>query len=542
MAPWWNHTVFYQIYMPSFCDGNNDGIGDFAGIRAKLPYLKQLGVGCVWLTPFYPSPKVDQGYDVSDYYGIDPDYGTMADFRAFIRQAHALGIRVLADVVMNHTSTAHAWFQASRASRSDPKRNWYIWREGANGAPPNNWQSFFGEPAWEWDAATGMYYYHSFARQQADLNWAEPEVRRAMLDMLDFWIDEGVDGFRLDVINNLTVTGCLTDNPADETGAQIHRYDINQPGIRDALRQIAAHVKRRGDIFLVGEISSDRLEVIRPYADDDLLDTTFNFNLGSMPRFDFPVFAAQLQAMCAGYRGAHRPTIFFGSHDMPRFPGRFGFDAAQARCLFTLLLTFRAYPFLYFGDELGMQSYVCHTFADARDVQGVIAYRQARDAGKPEEECLRLLNAASRDHGRNTMYWDETLPNGGFSAATPWIPWQPQPGASAEAQRRDPDSLFHFTARLAALRSTLPVLIDGDCTVEVPADGVIVCRRTLAGDELTALINFAPAPCRLPFAADGCRLLCATGPAAWQAGGGTVCLQGKSAAVFLRSTAEVNLP
>ena len=535
MNHWWNNTVFYQIYMPSFCDGNNDGIGDFVGIRSKLPYLKQLGVGCIWLTPFYPSPKVDQGYDISDYRNIDPDYGTMEDFRAFIREAHAMDIRVLADVVMNHTSSEHPWFRESRSSRDNPKRDWYIWHEPVNGGAPNNWESFFFEPAWEWDETTGMYYYHSFAKQQVDLNWANPEVRQAMLEMLDFWIDQGVDGFRMDVINNLTVTDCLTDNPYDEQGNQIHLYDVNQPGIRDAMREIAAHVKRRGEIFLVGEISSDKLDVIRAYADDDLLDTTFNFNLGSLPRFDFPVFADQLIQMSRCYNGLHRPTIFFGSHDMPRFPSRFDFDEAQARCLFTVLMTFRAYPFLYFGDEIGMKNYVCHSFEDGRDVQGIIAYRKAKAADKPEEECIRILNESSRDHGRNTMYWDNTLPNGGFSSVRPWINWQPQPGASAEEQRRDRHSLFSFVAGLAALRSTLPVLTEGDCTVESPADQTIVCRRNLNGTRLTALVNFGAGDVTLDFDPAGWQLLRVTAADAFGVSAdGRLVLHGKRAVIFLQ--------
>ena len=538
MKHWWNHTVFYQIYMPSFCDGNGDGMGDFVGIRSKLPYLKQLGVGCLWLTPFYPSPKVDQGYDVSDYCDVDPAYGTLEDFRAFIREAHALGIRVLADVVLNHTSTQHPWFRESRASRHNPKRDWYIWREPVNGGMPNNWESFFGEPAWEWDDATGMYYYHAFAKEQADLNWANPEVRRAMLGVLDFWMDQGVDGFRLDVINNLTLTDCLTDNPADENGVQIHRYDINQPGIRDTLGQIAAHVKRRGEIFLVGEISSDKLEVIRPYADDELLDTTFNFNLGSLPRFDFAAFAAQLQAMSTGYTGLHRPTIFFSSHDMPRFPGRFGFDEGQTRALFLLMMSFRAYPFLYAGDELGMHNYCCHTFAEARDVQGVIAYRQAKAAGKTEEECLQALNAVTRDASRNTVYWDDTLPNGGFSPVEPWIGWQSQPVQSAARQCADPQSLFRFVADLAALRSSLPVLIDGDCAVEVPAPQTIHCRRTLDGTQLVCLANFGPDAVQIPLEDAGWQLLRATRPEAARREGGTVTLGGKGGVLLLRPAVE----
>lgn len=536
MNEWWKHTIFYQIYMPSFCDGNGDGIGDFVGIRSKLEYLKQLGVGCVWLTPFYPSPKVDQGYDVSDYENVDPDYGTLEDFRAFVRQAHELGIRVLADVVMNHTSTEHAWFKESRSSRSNPKRDWYIWKEPVNGAEPNNWESFFGEEAWELDKTTGMYYYHSFAKEQADLNWANPEVKQAMFRMLDFWMDLGVDGFRLDVINNLSLTGCMTDNPVGPDGEQIHQYDMNQPGIRQFMRELRAHVKRRGSIFLVGEISSDKLDVIRPYADDDLLDTTFNFNLGSMERFDFDAFVRELGRMADEYNGEHLPTIFFGSHDMPRFPSRFGFDDAQARNLFTLLMTFRAYPFIYFGDEIGMDNYVCRSIDDARDIQGVIAYHKAKRENKPEEECLRALNLASRDHSRNTMYWND-IAWGGFSAVQPWIGWQPQSVPSAEVQRKDPDSLFSYLAGLARLRAELPVLALGDCRIECPAPEVLVCRRSMPGQKLVSVMNFSGRPAELTLE-DGWELQKTTRRGAAELRDGTLALRAKSGAILLNKTED----
>lgn len=534
MNEWWKQTVFYQIYMPSFCDGNGDGIGDFIGIRSKLEYLKQLGVGCIWLTPFYPSPKVDQGYDVSDYENIDPDYGTLEDFRDFVQQAHSLGIRILADVVMNHTSTEHVWFKESRSSRDNPKRDWYIWKEPVNGGRPNNWESFFGEDAWELDPTTGMYYYHSFAKEQADLNWANPQVKQAMFQMLDFWMDQGVDGFRLDVINNLSLTDCMTDNPVDADGKQVHQYDVNQPGIRQFMKELSAHVKRRGDIFLVGEISSDKLDVIRPYADDDLLDTTFNFNLGSMERFEFEAFAKELDRMAREYQGQHLPTIFFGSHDMPRFPSRFGFDEAQARNLFTLLMTFRAYPFIYFGDEIGMDNYVCHSIEDARDIQGVIAYHKAKQENKSEEQCIQALNAASRDHSRNTMYWSDTAPCGGFSTAQPWIGWQPQSVACAQAQQKDPDSLFHYLAGLARLRAELPVLAQGDCRIECPAPQVLLCRRSLPEQELISVMNFSTQPVCLPMQENDWELRKVTRFQTVELRGESLILQGKSGAILLR--------
>lgn len=505
MQQWWKKTVFYQIYMPSFCDGNGDGIGDFKGILSKLPYLKKLGIGGIWLTPFYPSPKVDQGYDISDYYNIDSDYGTMEDFEAFIQEAHRLGIKVVSDIVINHTSTEHEWFKQSKSGTDNEKRDWYIWRapkikrelknKGVSeiGAEPNNWESFFGEKAWAFDETTNMYYYHSFAKEQADLNWANPEVKSAVFEMLDFWAQKGIDGFRLDVINNLTLTGCMKDNPYDEGGKQLHQYDVNQPGLHELMKELKAHFCGERPVFLVGEISSDRLEVIHSFVGEGQLDTTFNFNLGSQPDFHFERFFSELSKMTALYKSDNYPTIFFGSHDMPRFPSRFHFDGQQAKTLFTLMMTYRAIPFIYFGDEIGMENYECESIDDARDVQGVLAYRKALSEGKDEAKALRLLNEASRDHSRNTMFWDN-VPYGGFSSVKPWIGYQKQPGLSAEEQMNDETSLFNYVAALAHLRSTSDILCFGDCVVTSPANGVICCRRRLHGETILSVMNFSDSP------------------------------------------------
>lgn len=490
MQQWWKKTVFYQIYMPSFCDGNHDGIGDFAGITSKLSYLKQLGVGGIWLTPFYASPKVDQGYDISDYYKIDPDYGTMEDFENFVKEAHSLGIKVIADMVINHTSTEHEWFKESRSSVSNPKRDWYIWKNPKDGKEPNNWESFFGEKAWEYDERTKMYYYHSFAKQQVDLNWTNPEVKQAVFEMLDFWVEKGIDGFRLDVINNLTLTDCMEDNPIDEEGKQVHKYDVNQEGIHDFMRELKQYLSKEKELFLVGEISSDDLDIIHSFTGDGQLDTTFNFNLGSMDKFDFPAFYGQIEKMTDMYAGDNFPTIFFGSHDMARFPSRFGFNENQAKNLFTLMMCYRGIPFIYFGDEIGMKNYRCESIEDARDVQGVIAYRQAIETGAGEEEAMQKLREASRDYSRNTMYWDNSS-YGGFSNTKPWINYQQQSGESAEEQRKDEKSLFSYVAKLNKNRAELEELINGSCRVESPKEGVIICKRKTENAQIWAVINFS---------------------------------------------------
>ena len=280
---WWKETVFYEIYMPSFKDGNNDGIGDFKGIASKLDYLHKLGVKGIWLTPFYPSPKVDNGYDISDYYNVDKDYGTLEDFKDFLEKAHKLDIKVIGDIVLNHTSSEHPWFKESRRSKDNEKRDFYIWRKGK----PNNWESFFGGDAWEYDDVTKEYYYHAFAKEQVDLNWANPRVYDEMIKVLKFWLDLGVDGFRFDVINFLTVNEDLSDNnPYDENGEQIHKFDKNQKGILDIIRRLAKEIKNiKEDAFLVGEVGSEDLNDLIDYSGKDLLDVVFNFNLGSMESF-----------------------------------------------------------------------------------------------------------------------------------------------------------------------------------------------------------------------------------------------------------------
>lgn len=490
MEQWWKKAVFYQIYMPSFCDGNRDGIGDFAGIRSKLTYLKQLGVGGIWLTPFYKSPKVDQGYDISDYYEIDPDYGTMEEFEAFIQDAHSLGIKVISDVVINHTSSQHKWFLESRSSACSPKRDWYIWRKTSDGKEPNNWQSFFGEKAWEYDESTESYYYHSFAKEQVDLNWANLEVKEAVFEMLQFWVDKGLDGFRLDVINNLTLTECMTDNPFDEAGKQIHLYDVNQTGIHDFMRELKQYLSKKRDIFLVGEVSSDKLDIIHSFVGDGQLDTTFNFNLGSMNEFVFSELYEQLTKMTELYRGDNYPTIFFGSHDLQRFPSRFRFNDNQVKNLFTLMMSYRAIPFIYFGDEIGMKNYECYQMEDARDIQGIIAYNQAKDSEKNEEECIQILNENSRDHSRNTMYWNDFL-YGGFSEVEPWINYQKQPGQSVQVQMETKSSIFSYVSQLNHYRAEKSLLVDGDCIIESPKSGVIICRRVNKEEEIKAVINFS---------------------------------------------------
>ena len=478
MNQWWKNTVFYEIYVKSFCAAGQNGESGFRGIISKLPYLKELGVGGIWLTPFYPSPKVDNGYDVSDYYGIDPEYGTMKDFEEMVTAAHKLDIRVIIDMVVNHTSTQHPWFLNSVSSRNSSKRDWYIWKDPVNGREPNNWESFFGGSAWAYveSDGSGQYYYHSFAKEQADLNWQNPSVEEAIGQVLDFWLRKGVDGFRFDVINNLSVCSSLEDNPTAENGEQLHEHDVNQPGVRAVIRRLGNRIReKKPEAFLVGEISSDDLSRIHAYMGDGGLDTTFNFNLGSRETFQPEEIYEELKRMQAMYGSFEDPTLFFGSHDMRRFPDRFGFTDGETKCLLTLMLLCKGIPFLYYGDEIGMKSRVLNSLDEAEDVQGILACKTAIREGKSREEAVRILNEKSRDASRNPMDWEEE-----------------------KRQKKDPSSVWNYVRKLIELRSGIRALTEGTMDLKYTAPGVIKIVRTLDGERVLAVINFSECEVSVP--------------------------------------------
>jgi glycosidase len=500
MDHWWRTAVFYEIYMPSFCDGNHDGIGDFKGITAKLDYLKSLGVDGLWLTPFYKSPKVDNGYDIADYREIDSDYGTMADFDHFIAEAHKRDIKVIADLVLNHTSSDHPWFQESKASKDSPKRDWYIWRDpGEAGQVPNNWESFFGGTAWEFDAETGQYYYHAFAKEQVDLNWANPEVKKAMFDSMAFWLDKGIDGFRLDVINFLTVKQTFKNNPYDEEKAeQIHLYDKDQEGILDVIQEIAGFVHQYGDKFLVGEVGSEDIEVLKEYSGKNKLDVVFNFNLGSLPVLDVNGIHKQLVATEEAYGEDQLPTLFFSSHDMPRFTSRFKETSAsvkeRAELIGALMLTAKGVPFIYFGDEIGMSDLVIEKIADMRDIQGLIAYERALADGKSESEALAIANKEGRDKSRSPMQWDASE-FVGFSSAKPWISIPENAHAvNVAKQSHETDSVLAFYRRLLQLRKENPALHSGDYAWLKTDGSILRYLKEKEDSKVLVMLNFSAEP------------------------------------------------
>lgn len=480
---WWKESVFYQIYMPSFQDSNGDGYSDFNGITSRIDYLDSLGITGIWLTPFLKSPKVDNGYDIADYTQIDSTYGKMIDFKIFLVETHSREIKVIMDMVLNHCSTDHYWFQEARKSKENPYRDYFIWRD-----EPNNWESFFGGSAWEFDTLTDQYYYHKFDRRMADLNWQNPLVVEEMNQVLRYWLDMGVDGFRLDVINFLTTDGILADNPT-ENQSQQHLFDIDQPGLKAALKTIRKTVEEYPNRFLVGEVGSDKLEVLRQYQSPEMMDVVFNFNLGSIPEFDAARIFDELQLMeklMPGY-----PTLFFGSHDNPRLMNRLADNNPErALALAVLMLTAHGVPFIYYGEEIGMQNISAETPEQIVDIQGKTHYALALAKGKTEAEALAFANKHNRDKSRSPMQWDSS-PNAGFTTADPWIRLHENyRETNVKAAASNPNSLLNQYKKLISLRNNLSALHYGEYSDLRFDDGLIFYTRTYEDQSVSVAINF----------------------------------------------------
>jgi alpha-glucosidase len=477
---WWKRGVVYQVYPRSFQDANGDGVGDLAGITRRLGYLQDLGVDALWISPIFVSPMADFGYDVADYCAIDPLFGTLADFDRLAAEAHARGLKLILDFVPNHTSDQHAWFKESRSSRENPKRDWYIWRDPApGGAPPNNWLSNFGGSAWEWDAATGQFYYHAFLREQPDLNWRNPEVRAAMLDVLRFWLDRGVDGFRVDVLWHLIKDAQFRDNPPNPafrpTQAGIERflqlYSCDQPEVHEVVAEMRRVLDGYPDRVLIGEIYLP-LERLVAYYGRDLAGAHLPFN------FQLLETAWSADAVDKVVREYERllppgawPNWVLGNHDRPRVASRVG--QAQARVAAMLLFTLRGAPTLYYGDELGLE-------------QTPIPPTQVQDPWEKNEPGLGL----GRDPCRTPMPWDASA-GAGFSTGQPWLPlnadWRAR---NVAAQAADPASMLSLTRRLIALRRASPALTRGDYAPVSAGDGVLVFERRAEPDRMLVALNF----------------------------------------------------
>ena len=521
-APWWQTGVIYQIYLRSFQDSNHDGIGDLKGIARRLDYLAGLGIAAIWISPFYPSPMADFGYDVADYCGVDARFGTLADFDDLLAQAHARGLKVLLDFVPNHTSDRHPWFVESRSSRNNPKRDWYIWRDGApDGGPPNNWISDFGGSAWEWDEVTGQYYYHAFLKEQADLNWRNPAVRAAMYDVMRFWFDRGVDGFRIDVLWHMVKAADFPDNPPNPdyrpAMGDMHRVLQLQSTDQPEVHAIAAEMRAiadsygaggQGERVLIGEIYLPVERLMHYYGRERAeVHLPFNFQLVDAP-WEAPVLATLIARYEAALPPGGWPNWVLGNHDRPRVAAKRG--EAQARVAAMLLLTLRGTPTLYYGDELGLS-----------DV--AIPPEQVQDPRELREPGLGL----GRDPVRTPMPWDGSQ-NAGFTTGEPWLPLHADwPTRNVAQMSEDPHSILALYRRLLALRRAHPALSIGDIELLETEGDVLAYQRRHGAERLIVALNLGKRPHRLelPDWARDCRPMLSTVVDATPAADGAVLLQ-----------------
>lgn len=480
---WWQTGVIYQIYPRSFADSNGDGVGDLRGIIDRLDYLVGLGIDAIWLSPIYPSPMADFGYDISDYRDIDPVFGTLNDFDELLSQAHRRGIRVILDLVPNHTSDEHPWFVESRSSRSSPKRDWYLWRDPhPGGAAPNNWVSFFGGPTWEWDERTGQFYLHLFHRKQPDLNWRNREVREAIYNVMRFWFDRGVDGFRIDVLWLLIKDEDFADNPEEPPlQGDEYVYGYIRPGFEDQpeVHTIVSEMRKVADEYservLIGEIYLPVERLVRYYGEDlSGIHLPFNFGLVTMSKWDAGLIRQVVTAYEEALPEGAWPNWVLGNHDKPRIVSRTGEDGSRVAQM--LLLTLRGTPTCYYGDELGMR-------------QSVI----------PEELTVDPQAGAgsSRDGARSPMQWS-AAPNAGFTApdTTPWLPADMSfPVINVEAQNADPRSHLSLFRRLLTLRRKHPALHHGAWKImETENDQLMMYLREHDRDRFLIVLNFSSAP------------------------------------------------
>ncbi|MCF5884817.1 alpha,alpha-phosphotrehalase [Aeromonas veronii] len=473
-TPWWQSAVIYQIYPKSFQDSAARGTGDLKGIMARLDYLKTLGVDALWLTPVYVSPQVDNGYDIADYLAIDPAYGTMADFEALLAAAHARDIRIVMDIVVNHTSTEHAWFKSALGDKNSPYRDYYIWRDPVDGGVPNNWQSKFGGSAWELDAATGQYYLHLFAREQADLNWENPTVRAEVKKIIHFWAKKGVDGFRLDVINLISKDQAFPD---DEIGDG-RRFYTDGPRIHEFLQDVSRDVFAPVGAMTVGEMSSTSLEHCQRYGalDGSELSMVFNFHhlkvdypngdKWTKAPFDFLELKRIFNHWQSGMHGKGWSALFWCNHDQPRIVSRFGDEGEHrvvaAKMLASTLHGLQGTPYIYQGEEIGMTNPGYQRIDDYQDVESRNIFTIKQEEGMSEAEILAILGAKSRDNSRTPMQWS-AAPNAGFTSGTPWLkPAANYPEINAEAALTDPNSVFWHYRDLIALRKAHPIFTQGD--------------------------------------------------------------------------------
>jgi oligo-1,6-glucosidase len=511
--PWWQHATGYQIYPMSFCDSNGDGMGDIPGILSKIDYLGDLGIGFIWLSPVYASPMVDNGYDISDYQAVNPRFGTLADLDRLIAAARARGIGIVMDLVVNHTSDQHAWFKSARTSRTAPFRDFYIWRDPApGGGPPNDMQSAFGGPAWTLDPATRQYYFHMFAAGQPDLNWSNPRLRHAVYDMMNWWLDRGIAGFRMDVIE---LIGKDVDRKIGANGPKLHDY----------LQEMHRAALAGRDCLTVGETWSSTPQIALLYSGRQRHELSMVFQFEHIQTFwdpkggkwqpkpvDLRVLKRIFNKWQTGLAHDGWNSLFWSNHDLPRAVSRFGnegpYRVESAKMLGTVLHMMKGTPYIYQGEELGMTNAGFTRISQYRDIETLNAYRAALAAGTTEAAFLAGARASSRDNARTPMQWNAS-PGAGFSTGTPWIEVNPNHVTiNAAAEEHDPDSVLAHYRKLVALRKQHALIRQGEFTLLAPEDpAVFAYERRLNGKRLVVVANFTADETVSPVAAAGMELI-----------------------------------
>ncbi|AXI39451.1 alpha,alpha-phosphotrehalase [Bacillaceae bacterium ZC4] len=507
--PWWKKAVVYQIYPKSFKDTTGNGIGDLQGIIEKLDYLKTLGIDVIWLTPIYASPQRDNGYDISDYFSIHQDYGTMEDFERLLAEAHRRGIKVIMDMVVNHTSTDHEWFQQARSSKENRYRHFYIWKDPKpDGSPPTNWTSKFGGSAWEYDEQTGQYYLHLFDVTQADLNWENEELRKTIYEMMHFWFQKGVDGFRLDVINLISKDQRFLDDDESLPLGDGRRFYTDGPRIHEFLQEMNREVFSKYDIMTVGEMSSTTIDHCIQYTNParNELNMTFNFHHLKVDYpngekwvaapFDFLALKRILSTWQVEMnKGGGWNALFWCNHDQPRIVSRYGNDGAyhkeSAKMLATVIHMMQGTPYIYQGEEIGMTNPKFERIEEYRDVETLNMYKILLEQGKTEAEVLEILKCKSRDNSRTPMQWDDS-PHAGFTTGTPWIHVAPNfKEINVKKALEDPTSIFYHYKRLIELRKNYDIITTGNYQLLLEDHPQIFAYvRNGDGEKLLVVANF----------------------------------------------------
>ena len=502
--PWWKNAVVYQIYPKSFQDSNGDGIGDIRGIISRLDYLEELGIDAVWISPMYCSPQDDNGYDISDYQDIDPMFGSLDDMEELIAKAKEKNIRIIMDLVLNHTSDEHRWFLEAKKGKDNPYHDYYVWRDGVEGTYPNDMKAAFGGPAWEWVPELNQYYFHQFSVKQPDLNWENPKVRREIYDMILWWMEKGVGGFRLDVIDQIAKE---PDNGITNNGPRLHEF----------LQEMSRETFQKGDLITVGEAWGATPKIAKLYSNPDGTEFSMVFQFEHMvmdqqegkEKWDLaPLPFVKLKKCLAKWQeelyGRGWNSLFWDNHDLPRIVSRWGDDGKyrkeSAKMLALVLHGMQGTPYVYQGEELGMTNVRFPDISSYEDIETLNMYRERLDAGYKEDEIMKSIYAKSRDNARTPMQWSGEK-NAGFTTGKPWIRVNPNyTDINAESEKKDPDSVYHFYRKLIRMRKEYPVFVDGKFELLLPEDEqVFAYLRTDSDTQMLVCANFTgePAECQI---------------------------------------------